>query len=266
MNRITALLVYATLSTVAIVTANASPVIWIDDSSGNLGTVDIGTHQVTVIGDMGDPLTDIAFAPNGNLYGVDFNSLFQINPTNAVLTYIGATGVSVNALVFGTNGTLYSASPSAANLYTINLTTGAATPIGATGFTSAGDLAFNGGQLYLSSSASQLIQLNFGNTVLGTNIGNIGFANVFGLATADNGVLYGVAGTDVLSIDTATGAGTLLFDYSGHGLGAADGSAFITEAVIPEPATGWLCILGMITVGLVVRRTRRPVTVGSFDS
>ena len=55
--------------------ANASPLLWIDDSAGRIGTVDVATGVDTLVGNSGAALTDIAFDPNGNLYGITFSNL-----------------------------------------------------------------------------------------------------------------------------------------------------------------------------------------------
>src|SRR5436305_498756 len=108
--------------------AQATPVIYIDDSDGILGKVDVPTGNVTVIGNMGVVLTDIAFAPNGDLYGLSFTNLYKINATNANVTLIGLTGVSdANSLVFGADGKLYAAGIVSKNLYQVNPITGVAT-------------------------------------------------------------------------------------------------------------------------------------------
>ena len=217
--------------------AVAGPVLYIDDSDGNLGTVDVQTGAVTVIGATGVVLTDIAFAPNGKLYGISFTDLYRINPTTAVATRIGAHGIAQgNALVFGDDGTLYAMGNGATDLYTVNLYTGVASVLADIGFESAGDLAFNDGELYLSSTTNDLIEFD-PDTFEVTDVGSFGFDNVYGLATGDDGVLYGVSGTQVFSVDTATGMGTFLSDYGGQGLLGANGTSFITEAkpVITSP-------------------------------
>jgi hypothetical protein len=83
--------------------------------------------------------------------------------------------------------------------------------------------------------------------------------NVFGLATGDNGVLYWVSGTQIFSVNTATGAGTPVRNYAGGGLGVAFGTSFFAEArptAIPDPAT--LTALGVLVGagGLMARRRR----------
>jgi hypothetical protein len=219
--------------------ASAGPILYIDDENGLLGTVDVATGTATVIGSTGQALTDIAFAPTGELYGITFTDLYKINPNTGVSKLIGPHNIPEgNALVFGSDGTLYAAGATTSDLYFIDTRTGASTDVTEIGYESAGDLAFNNGELFLSSNTNQLIEIDpetFGTTL----VGDFGFTNVYGLATGDNGVLYGVSGTQIFSVDTATGAGTFLVDYGGQGLGAADGTSFVSESVptITSPAT-----------------------------
>jgi outer membrane protein assembly factor BamB len=238
----------------------AAPVLWIHDGNGNLGTVDVATGIDVAIGNMGVVMTDIAFDPSGNLYGLSFTGFYSIDETTAAATPIGNHGVpGGNALVFGSDGTLYAAGFSGGNLYTINPGTGASTLVGNMGFASAGDLAFNGGKFYLSSSNGQLVEVN-PNTGAGVAVGAFGFNNVFGLATAENGVLYGLSGSTLFSVNTATGAGTLVNTYGPGSMGDSFGSSFFLEANqpdVPEPSTLALFGIGMAGVGFARLRRRR---------
>jgi hypothetical protein len=239
----------------------AAPTLWVADVDGRLGTVDLASKQVTVIGDMGHVMTDIAFDPAGKLFGVGFLGLYRIDPQTAASTLVGDLGGSFNSLVFDAAGRLYTAGNA---LYSVNPSTGAASLIGkgGYGYASSGDLAFVGGKLYLSSSASakdSLVQLNAANGV-GTRIGSIGYNYVYGLATDNNVDLYGMSDTRVLDINPATGAGTTLFDYRGHGLGMAYGTAFLTEAAapVPEPQTYAMILSGLAMIAFVARRRSLP--------
>lgn len=215
-------------SAIAASLAHAGPRIWIDDSFGRIGTVDVETGLATVIGNSGVNFTDIAFDPNGNLYGVSFNTLYSINKATAAATKIGSLGISdANSLVFGADGTLYAVGNTSGNLYTINTATGTATVLFNTGYTSGGDLAFLNGTLYYTDALSLLsINLNSKQT---TFIGSIGAYPVFGLAATDNGILYGVAKNSIYSINVSTGAGTLVSTYA-DGQAWAYGAAFYSGA------------------------------------
>lgn len=244
------------------VSAQAAPILYIDDTAGNIGTVDVATGAAHVIGNTGHTLTDIAFDPSGNLYGISFSQLFRIDKSTAAATLVGNLGTSLNSLVFGSDGTLYGANN---GLYKINTATGAATAIssgaGGYSYSSSGDLAFIGGQLFLSSGpGDNLVNIDTA-TGKGTLVGTIGYSSVFGLATDDNVNLYGLSGTRVLRIDPLTGQGTSLVDYAGQGLQDANGTAFIEEAQgptppvnVPEPATALLFGLG--SIGMLFNRRR----------
>ena len=230
--------------------ASAGPLLWVGDGDGTLGYVDVATGNATVVGQMGATMTDIAFDPSGNLWGITFGQLYRINHANGVITLVGNLGASLNSLVFGADGTLYGANN---GLYSINTSTGAATLIGGGSYSSSGDLAFVNGNLYLSSaSADFLYQLDLV-TGAGTLLGNIGYSAVYGLATPDNINLYGITGTNVISIDTITGVGSLVVNYAGTQLGAAWGSAFLSEAGHEVPVPG---VLMLMAFGLLLLRRR----------
>ena len=59
--------------------------VW-SDWYGQIGIVDVVTGSATVIGNSGVILTDIAFDPNGNLFGVTFDALYSINKANGKAT------------------------------------------------------------------------------------------------------------------------------------------------------------------------------------
>ena len=254
-NLIAAGAVMASLS----VAANAA-VLHINDASGQLGTVDTDTGTVTVIGSTGVILTDIAFAPNGDLYGVSFNGVYRIDPDTAATTFVGNHGIAgANALVFGADGTLYAAGSDTSDLFTIDIATGLGASVGTTGFTSGGDLAFVGDDLYLASSSGDLVRINLA-SVVGTVIGGFGVPNVFGISSPGDGTLFGVGDTSIFRVDVATGMALDALDYGGQGLGRAFGQSFFSEAVAPMapvPAPAAFLLFGTVAAAAAARRASR---------
>jgi len=220
---------------VAKLTTTPAPIIWVDDASGKIGTVNLNTGAVSLLdnppGNSGVVLTDIALSPSQQLFGESFTTLYSVDQAGFT-TAIGPTGALLNGLVFSPDGTLYASGGT--GLYTVDTTTGVATLIGTSGLRlqSAGDLSFNEGTLYetaTNGSSSYLLKLNTstgGATVVGQVVSN---PNIYGLATGTDGVLYGFDRNSVYSIDTSTGAATLVQTFSG-GLGASYGAASQADA------------------------------------
>lgn len=247
--------------------ASALPIMHVHDSSGNLGTVDVEDGGVDIIGSMGVVMTDIAFNPNGDLFGISFNALFSIDPLTAAATFIGFHHVpGGNALVFANDGTLYSAGFSSTSLYQIDPMTGVTSSLGNMGYASGGDLAFFDGSLYLASSSSQLVNVDLSDVASTYAVGSFGVAGVYGLATGDDNVLYAVANTSVYEVDTLTGAAIHPTSFASQGLGVAYGQSFYTEAGaenppptvdVAEPAS--VALFGTGLAGLLLMRRRHAV-------
>src|SRR6185436_9631098 len=129
-------------------------VVWIGDDNGDLFWLNHQTGVETFIGNMGRSMTDITWAPDGYLYGVDWieNKIWKIDPATAQVTFISAIpGYDFsNALTSDGEGNLYLASrlAFAGNTFHIikfNLASGALSIVAnltPTNLTSAGDLAF----------------------------------------------------------------------------------------------------------------------------
>ena len=271
-HKFTVLAVASVLATAGLSsTVHAATTIWITDSQGRIGTVASDTGVSTVIGNAGVVLTDIAFDPNGNLWGIDTTQLYTINTGTGVATSVGSFGSGhtfMNGLTFASNGTLYASGTDVVSgqlydgLFTINTTTGVSTPlnngIGVSGFSSAGDLAFDLGVLYLSvtdGTTSALISVD-PVTGFGTPIGQMAAdPNVYGLVHGDDGQVYAVDGTKVYSVNTGNAALTFTSNYGGVVLTAANGAAARTESgagLVPEPAS--MALLGLAGIASLRRR------------
>ena len=251
--------------------ATPSGPLYIDDASGNIGTVNLATGAVHVIGNSGVGLTDIGFTSNGNLYGTSYTSLYSINQSTAASSLVGNYGSAgaggMNALV-GSGAGLYAASFATSSLYAVGVSPFSISTLnGSTGGGAAGDLAFAsaGGALYETLSNGDLDKITItGRAVHSTIVGNTGLDDVYGLATGDDGITYAVAGTEIYSINLSTAALDPLFNYGGFGLGDADGTAFTDEATgsgpgpvpVPEPASIAILGMGLLGIGMILRRRR----------
>ncbi len=213
------------------------PQLYIHDDNEGIAQVDVRSGNLVGLATLDTTLTDIAFAPSGELFGLDFELLYRVDLASGDLTEIGEHGIpGGNALVFAATGELYGAGNTSSNLFLIDPTTAESVSLGDTGLTSSGDLAFFEGDLYMSGSnglaapSDTLLRLTLEPEFMSTEVGPIGSVAVFGLATASDGRLYGTAGTQVLEIDPSTGAGTAVTDYAGQGLDASNGTSFFVEA------------------------------------
>jgi hypothetical protein len=198
--------------------------VYINDSRGVLGTVDLATGDVMIIGDTGLALSDIAIDRAGSMFALVGSALYSVNTSTAATTFIGHSIPGGNALVFGPDGTLYGAGDGT-SLYRIDPSTGGTTTLGNMNFVSGGDLAFQNGQLYMTSRTGHLVRVDLANLVGSAVVGFVGFPEVFGLVTGGDGLLYGGANLRVFQVDVLTGAARNPVSIAGKGLSAVWGLA-----------------------------------------
>ncbi len=186
------------------------------NSSTSLYRVDPVTFAVTKVGDfnIGEEMTDVAVTPAGVVYGVSFSSLYSINKTTGKATFVASVGGSGNnSLTFLPNGQLQAAD-SSGDVKRIDPSTGAVTYVGnyGGGMGSSGDLvAVASGQMYATAtgSASDLL-VKVAPNGAATVVGQTGKSSVWGLAYAGSRVVGFTTGGQILKIDPATGASTVL--------------------------------------------------------
>ena len=77
-----------TLATIALASsaanAIADTILWVSDTAGNVGQVDITTQTVGAVHNTGESLTDIGFTSGGTLYGTTFTDLYSITDTSII--------------------------------------------------------------------------------------------------------------------------------------------------------------------------------------
>ncbi|MGR8942245.1 MAG: hypothetical protein ACU83P_11715 [Gammaproteobacteria bacterium] len=176
-------------------------------------------------------MTDIAFLPDGRLFGVTFTRLAVINTVTKRAAFVGGIiGEAylseehwINALAASADGQLYAATRDG-ELLTIDTATGKGTTVGVygNGLGSSGDLVFLPDGTLLGS-ARRLITPIYTSDVLvridphsgqAEVVGDIGFKQVFGLAAGPRGELLGMADGNsqpkLIKINKSNGQGKLI--------------------------------------------------------
>ena len=229
--------------------AAPGPAIFVVDSTRHLAIVNVGSLKVRRICRAGVQLTEIAFNPkNHQLYGISYNTLYQVNIGDCSMRPIARLGVNdANAFVFDSAGTAYFAGYASNRLYRLNITTGRATIVGLTGaYYSAGDLTFYNDRLVMSANYktinpnartdNYLVTLNPANAaIVGTPV-LLGIHQLYGLASTGKNELYGLAAIGISHrpglyqlFPSASGVANrdaLLRDLSGTGLSLIVGTAY----------------------------------------
>jgi hypothetical protein len=228
-----------------------------------VGTLNVFTGEYTPVGIAPTVIYDLAFSPDGTLYGIEpYNwysmRLWEIDTSDpaggSVMRGLITTQLNPyvfsNSLVFGPDGTMYTAGWYWAGrplgwrngLIAVQVTPGGADNPGQVvidmgddpAYSSQGDLAFAGDDLYLTVGGGDLVEL-YPEQGTFEVIGPLGFELAWAMGYDDDaGVMYAASGaTDQLfAIDLTTGHGTLLFDF-GDQISFIGGLSTSTEAGAP---------------------------------
>jgi hypothetical protein len=130
---------------------------------GDLYSFDIVNCTRRFIGSTDYGFGDIAFTPNGQLYGIVSGQLYQIDTTTANATLIGDTGIGAVTLV-GLNDTTVLAEWYS-KLYSISTIDGASTYIDTIGFGSDGDLTWYDDDLYIVTGGGGIVKIVLNETI-----------------------------------------------------------------------------------------------------
>ncbi len=68
--------------------ATTSGEVYVHDGNGKFAYFDVGTNSVTRTGKLDRQLTDVAFGPDGQFFGIDFFSLYRVDPQTGRTTYL----------------------------------------------------------------------------------------------------------------------------------------------------------------------------------
>lgn len=161
------------------------------DRTGQIATHNADTGETIVLGNAGEPLTDLALSPTRQLYGVSFTSLYSVDQETGQATLIGETGRDdLNSLAFLDDGTLIAAAATTEDLFEVDVLTGGLKSLGPTNYFAAGDVAVHEGNLMMSTRDGKLVEV----TLEPGGVANVLETakikkDVYGLATTDSGLV-----------------------------------------------------------------------------
>jgi gliding motility-associated-like protein len=158
--------------------------IFISTGSGTLWKSNPNTCTSVLIGSC-PTFVDIAFLPNGKLYGQTWGAIYEVDTNTAASTLIMSVATG-NSMVGAPNGMLYAVSGT--TLREIDVTTLTATVLGNVNCSSGGDLAFFDGSLHMACSGNNLLKIDISNPGASFNVGNMSISGAaWGLINAVNG-------------------------------------------------------------------------------
>ncbi len=205
--------------------------VYFHDGASRLGAYDPQSGVFRFVGNLQVGLSDIAFSPSGQLFGVSEDTLYRINRNNASAQAVGQMGFDgVVALEFDSVGRLFAATRDG-QLLAVDAESGLALGLGSIGFESAGDLAISrSGELFMTTRNDELVRIAPDDVATSLEagaslVGPIGVEDVFGLAFDAQGRLIAFSGSSAYSVDPATATAELLGNYQGLGIGPAFGAA-----------------------------------------
>ena len=249
------LLIFLALLAVNFSTARAQ--VFVAGSGGQFGTMNPTTGIYSALGSLNGAVGGLSGMAllSGTLYGVNGvdgpdQSLYSVNTTNGSTTFLKNIGAAFVSVAARADGRLfgYSTGNTSSILWSIDpIAENAATQIGQFGITTFDGLAFGAdGGLYTSDTATGTLSRIDATPGAATAVGGgVGTTDVYGYGISGS-TFYGfAAGRTVRSVDTATGAGGSPVTYSFGSGQELDIVTAAAGAVIPEPGTLSLLLLGI---------------------
>ncbi|MCV3737202.1 PQQ-binding-like beta-propeller repeat protein [Rhizobium sp. TRM96647] len=198
--------------------------VYVVTSASKLIAINTQTLKAREVGNTGATMTDVAFAPDGKLYAISFDTLYRLDPKTGATLEVHRLGIySANAFEIGADGKAYIASSTDGGLYSVDLKSGSTALIGnySSSMASSGDLAFYDGKLYLTTSNKKILSLD-PETGKALSTVSISVDRMYGLEQSGS-TLYGFANNTFYSVDPKTGKLVTMskVDSLGEFMGAA---------------------------------------------
>lgn len=152
----------ALLLTVSLPSFSQEP-IFATIAGGDLYAFNLENCTRRFIGSTGQGFGDIAFTPNGELWGIVGGELYQIDTATANATLVGTTGLEAVSLVGLDDTTLLA--ESGAKLYKIHTSDASFTYVDSIGYQAAGDLTWYDNDLYMVTSSVPIVRIELNSAI-----------------------------------------------------------------------------------------------------
>jgi hypothetical protein len=187
--------------------ANEFQYLWLVDAAASGATL---VTAITWPADhFGEELLDIAFAPDGRLFGSSYDGLYVVDPRSGVATFVGPNDATCNGLTWvgAADGFMFCTSYITGNSYTVDLASGAVALLGDTDptYKSSGDTVYVPalGTTYLTMTidSSGLDRFASINTTSGRASASAATSSqVWGLAYRESAIIGFTSRGDLLTI------------------------------------------------------------------
>ncbi|HYV91993.1 MAG TPA: T9SS type A sorting domain-containing protein [Chitinophagales bacterium] len=207
-------------------------------SGGDLYSFDLTNCTRHSIGSTGQGFGDIAFIPDGRLWGIIGGQLYQIDTATAIATLVGNTGVGSITLVGLNDSTLLA--EFGMNLYGINTNNATSYYIDHIGYGASGDLTWYDDDLYMTTPVIKIVLNNTNTAILSVTNLNSSVPTCKGAVTAsfvgDYNSIVGFNGPNLYKICQIDGSYEML--CPSLNIGGTPGAAYsFIHYTLSTPAT-----------------------------